>query len=513
MSKLIYRKHPISESQNHYYLIFTSLVALCFWFLETCIHYFLFGEVGFVVVPSDTNELWMRIAIVILLVSFGFYADRTSKKIVDANITAFHLKIISRAKKQWEAVADTLPQLIIALDHNARVTRVNRTLEVWGLGRINDIAGLRLSDLFNEIHADYGNAARWPDLWQQVQSSDLVERKIEHKKAGKTFHYTMKRIADYESSKDQCYAVLVIDDITEQQNAEKALRTYALELEKTVNERTLELRLSNERLKEKLQILSMAQERLAKEKYYNIHLLHKLFVAQENERKRIAIELHDSIGQSLGATKFRLEELLLSHQGDMDENVNNQLDDLVAAIRLTMDEVRNISMNLRPPMLDDLGVLPTLKWFCREFENTYKNITVKLLLDNVNETDIDITDNIEVTIFRIVQEATHNIAKYANATNIVVELSNTDTELKLSIQDNGCGFDVNSLVNEAGNDQCVNSSLGLGSMRERADSTSGEFSIESYPDQGTTVIVSWHKRGMLSQDAHSESHQLSRVDI
>lgn len=483
--------HNKSTMRNHFYLIFATLIALSFWLLESIVHYFGFDEMEFIFLPSDNNELWMRTALVILLVSFGFYADRTSKKIIKANLANFHLKIISRAKKQWETVADTLPQLIIAFDHNARITRVNRTFELWGLGKINETTGLSLSDLFKEIHPDHSNASSWSDIWQQVKSSDFVDRKIVHKSTGKTFQYTMKRIADFKSCKGECFAVLVIEDITHQQNAENTLKTYTYELEKTVNERTLQLRLANEQLVDKLQTLRVAKEKLAKEHQYNIHLLHELFDSQENERKRIAIELHDSIGQNLGATKFKIEELLLSNQGNIDDNVNNQLADLVVAVRNTMDEVRYISMNLRPPMLDDLGILPTLKWFCREFENTYNNITLKLILNNINEADI--ADNIKITIFRIVQEAMNNIVKHANASTIVVELENSYSELALCIRDNGCGFDISSLAGKSDNDKQITSSFGLNSMFERAEASRGEFIIESFPNRGTSIIVTWRK--------------------
>ena len=93
----------------------------------------------------------------------------------------------------------------------------------------------------------------------------------------------------------------------------------------------------------------------------------------------------------------------------------------------------------------------------------------------------------KVTIFRIVQEAMNNAAKYANSTNIVVELNHANSELKLSIRDNGCGFDISSLVNELDNNNWMKCSFGLGSMYERAESTNGKFSIESSPGNGTTV--------------------------
>ena len=152
-------------------------------------------------------------------------------------------------------------------------------------------------------------------------------------------------------------------------------------------------------------------------------------------------------------------------------------------------------MDLRPAMLDDLGTLPTLKWFCREYNNTYTGITVEPLL-NIEESDI--SEDKKVIIFRIVQEAMNNIAKHANATNIALAINKTSCSMTLSITDNGSGFDTNLKFGcDANQPLC---SFGLGSMRERAESTNGKFTIESTPGRGTSVIVSWKNKDALSLD-------------
>lgn len=221
------------------------------------------------------------------------------------------------------------------------------------------------------------------------------------------------------------------------------------------------------------------------------------------ERKRIAHELHDSIGQSLGATKFKAEELLMDKQIFTNDSDYIQLSRLIKLIKNTIDEVRSIAMDLRPAMLDDLGIITTLKWFCREYENTYNQIKINLSLD-IDESLI--SDDRKVVIFRIVQEAMNNIAKHANATNVRIELSESDSGIGLYINDNGCGIStglaannrLDKLKTDTGQLQC---SFGLSSMRERAESTNGKFAIESYPDSGTSVIVSWENKDTLSLDS------------
>ena len=481
---------------KHYFLKLAILIALSFWILDSLTHYYWYNELKFEIIPSDHNDLWMRISIFILLAFFGLFADFTSRKIIEKNNINNHTENISRAKKQWELVIDTLPQLIIVMDDNARITRVNRTVEAWDVGKVNKVDGLYVSDFLkclNDNYADDAWTSDWPYIWQQIKNKDVLVRTIENEHSGKIYQYSLRRISDYDFNKDHCYAVLIIDDITARQSVEKSLKEHAQELEKKVNDRTLEIKLANERLEHELQIQKTAKEELKISQECRLGLLRDLFTTQEKERKRIACELHDSIGQSLGAAKFKIEALLINKQDFIDNNDYDQFNHLVEAIKNAIHEVRHIAMDLRPAILDDLGILATLKWFCREYGNTYTQIKIDLSL-NVDESAI--SDKKKVVIFRIVQEAMNNVAKHGNATNITLELSNADSSMRMCITDNGCGFDMNSLINKNINqldndDNQPKCNFGLSSMRERAESTNGEFVIESTPGSGTSVIVSW----------------------
>lgn len=482
--------------KKHYYIFIAISLALSFWLLDSAIHYHWYSEQEFEIIPSDNNELWMRSAIFILLTTFGLFADFTSRKINKINEIETQADNISRAKKQWELIVDSLPQLIIAIDHNERITRVNRTIETWGIGKVNKVEGLYILDFLKCLNKDFANDAwtsDWPYIWQQINKKNLIQRKIRKGKIAKTFLYTLRKFPDYDIKKDQCFAVLFIDDITTRQDIEESLKAHAQDLEEQVNKRTKELKRSKERLEHELLTVNIAKEELKKSQECRLDLLRYLFTAQETDRKRIAYELHDSIGQSLGATKFKIEELLLNRQNFINDNEYDQFNDVVETIKNSINEVRHIAMDLRPAMLDDLGALATLKWFCREFKNTYADITVKLLL-NVNESDISYDK--KIVIFRIVQETFNNIVKHANATNIILELNNSDSGLIMQINDNGCGFDKEFLTNTKST-TCINDnktlrcSFGINSMRERAESTNGKFAIISTPDDGTSIIVSW----------------------
>ena len=262
-----------------------------------------------------------------------------------------------------------------------------------------------------------------------------------------------------------------------------------------MNIRTRELQHANSQLEHELHAKKSANIELKESQQCRLDLLRDLFTAQETERKRIACELHDSIGQSLGAAKFKIEELLIDKKTFSDDNERIQCNELVETIKNSIQEVRHIAMDLRPAMLDDLGTLPTLRWFCREYNNTYTGITVKPLL-NIEESDI--SNDKKVVIFRIVQEAMNNIAKHSNATNIVLEINKSSCGMTMSITDNGCGFDTSlKPVLNSNQPKC---SFGLSSMRERAESTNGKFSIESTRGSGTSVTVSWENKDALSLD-------------
>lgn len=487
---------------KHYFLEIAIPLILLYWVIESAIHYFWYHELEFEIIPSDSNELWMRFTFVILLPLFALHADFISSK-RNKNIELKNRsENISRAKKQWELAVDSLPQLVVAIDQDARITRVNRTIETWGMGKVDEVDGLCVPDFLkslNDNFSDYDWTSDWTNLWQQIKSRDTIEKKIEKEYSELTYQFSLSKIPDYDASKDQCYAVLIIDDITARSCVEKSLINHAQELENKVNIRTIELQHTNIQLNRELDANKATNLELKKAQDCRLALLRDIFTTQEKERKRIAYELHDSIGQSLSSIKFKIEELLMDKEIFTNDDGYNQFNNLVETIKSAIHEVRNIAMDLRPAMLDDLGILATLKWFCREYENTYSQIKIDLTL-NIDESHISV--NKKVVIFRVVQEAMNNIAKHANATNIRLELSESNTGLRLCINDNGCGSGTGLAANNRFNiintgtdwQQC---SFGLNSMRERAESTNGRFIIESNPENGTSVIVLWEHNDTL----------------
>ncbi|MGV8073056.1 MAG: response regulator [Syntrophobacteraceae bacterium] len=209
----------------------------------------------------------------------------------------------------------------------------------------------------------------------------------------------------------------------------------------------------------------------------------RLLSAQEEERRRIAAELHDSIGSSLSAIKFSLETALA--QGEQGKTIIDTLRALVSMVQNAIDDSRRIMTDLRPSILDDLGIIATIQWFCRQFQMVYSSISIE---QEINVEEEKIPEHLKIVLFRTMQEALNNIAKYSKADLVNLSLEKQGQLLSLTISDNGTGFDEKLIFKKIGN-----KGLGLASMRERAELTHGAFNIESELGKGTRISISWRE--------------------
>jgi PAS domain S-box-containing protein len=209
----------------------------------------------------------------------------------------------------------------------------------------------------------------------------------------------------------------------------------------------------------------------------------RLLSAQESERQRVARELHDSIGQSLSAIKFMVERAIDGEAWPEGSRQPQALQAVVPVIQASVEEVRRISMALRPSTLDDLGLLATIAWFTREFQATYPHIQVEKLIE-VEE--FEVPDQFKTNVFRILQEAMNNAAKHSHASKITVVLRQVLHDLQVMIVDDGVGFDPAGPRREH-----ASSGFGLASMRERAELFGGSLILTSAEGKGTMVIARW----------------------
>jgi signal transduction histidine kinase len=250
------------------------------------------------------------------------------------------------------------------------------------------------------------------------------------------------------------------------QREEEALRQRSLELEQRVLERTTELEKAHESLRD---------------------LSSRLLSAEEDEKKRIAREVHDVLGSSLSAIKFKMEDILLRIHNMPIMQVIEGLENLFPVIKGTIDDVRRIQFDLRPPLLDDLGIGATLSWYCRRFETIYSGIKVEQTVTIPEEV---VPDTLKITLFRITQEALNNIGKHAKADSVYLGLQKIDGAIELKIKDNGEGFDPQRLSSGG----IFPKTLGLSSMKERTEFSGGFFSIDSVKGEGTVIRAVWPLR-------------------
>ncbi len=206
----------------------------------------------------------------------------------------------------------------------------------------------------------------------------------------------------------------------------------------------------------------------------------KLLLAEETERKRIAQEIHDGIGQHWSTVKLRVERIL----EQLGREIAKPLKDILPIIQVGLEETRRIQMNLRPALLDDLGILATITWFCREFQKAHPAIRVETKID-VQEDDI--SNPVKTVIYRVLQEALNNISKHSQTTLVNLSLRKEESGIEFIVQDRGQGFDLNSVLSQKNYEK----GLGLSGMRERTHLSGGSFAIESTRGIGTTIRASW----------------------
>ncbi len=255
----------------------------------------------------------------------------------------------------------------------------------------------------------------------------------------------------------------LIRDITQSKRTEEELRKSHDELEMRVRERTASLEKANQELR---QIPS------------------KLIAVQEEERKRLASELHDSIGQTVPAMKLWVEMVLKLRDEGYGSTALDRLEQFVPILQRAIEETRSIYMGLRPSMLDSAGLLSTLEWLRRECMKLYPGHHIEFETGVAEE---EIPESLKANIFRIAQEALNNIAKHSKAEWVDVSLSRNGGEIELVVSDDGVGMNLDHILLQAS----TAGSLGLTNMRERTELTGGRFSIDATPGVGTTIRACW----------------------
>jgi two-component system sensor histidine kinase UhpB len=248
----------------------------------------------------------------------------------------------------------------------------------------------------------------------------------------------------------------IAEDITEKKRVDEALRQANSELEERVQSRTAELEWS----RQELQALIGVQESF-----------------QEEERKRIARELHDELAQKLTVLKLRIASIM-AVVSDKEPGLTHQIQDANSLLTEAIHAVGQIAANLRPVVLDELGLVAALRDLVEEFSQRTK-VECEL---SVHPADLSVDSRLATPLYRMVQESLTNVARHAQATEVIVSLyRDASGTIKLDINDNGKGF--------SNVDHSMRRSFGLIGMRERAAMLGGEMKIHSQPGAGTSIEI------------------------
>ena len=207
----------------------------------------------------------------------------------------------------------------------------------------------------------------------------------------------------------------------------------------------------------------------------------KLTEVQETERRQLARELHDEMGQALTMINFNLTAIEKTLGPDATLDVRERLAETSALAEQTLEQIRELSFNLHPTLLDDFGLLPALRKYIRRYE---KSVNIKVELEVINFED-RLPQEIEIALYRIAQEALTNIARHAQAQTAQIHLRREESAIMAVIGDNGQGFMVDEVVNS----KTYEGGTGLLGMRERVVLLHGGFDIQSTLRQGTRITI------------------------
>jgi signal transduction histidine kinase len=259
---------------------------------------------------------------------------------------------------------------------------------------------------------------------------------------------------------------------------EVSLKSLNQGLGELVQKRTaaLEARIAEQKRIEAERTLLLEQVQSGRHRLQS--LTRQLIDSQEKERRHLARELHDEIGQVLTAVKTNLQSLQLAFDP---QTLSARLEESIGVVERALGQISDLSLDLRPSLLDDFGLAPALAWYAKR-QAQRSGFEISFL---AQPEDMELVPDLETTCFRIAQAAITNIARHAQAKHVDVELCRAETELRLVVRDDGIGFDVEAALARI----AENESFGLLAMQERVALMGGQIEFESAPGQGTEIRV------------------------
>lgn len=362
-------------------------------------------------------------------------------------------------KTLFHSIAKNFPNGLVAVfDQKLRI--------MFAEGAALKTLGLRRKQfegkLITELDEDITNLLR--SRCQQVLSGKSVRYETAFR--GRFFLSTYLPIFD--KTGQLKLGMIIATDITRLKQTEQALRKTRRDMENRVRERTAELKVRNNRL------LHLSKELK--------NLARKTISVMENDRKAMAIELHDRIGGTLAAIIFQLEGRV-SEMNQPPPAGEMPLERTIAHLHEMIYETRRIAKQLRPSVLDDFGLFSAIEEAIADFKEFFPRIHV---IPNINFTEESMTDEVKIVLYRVIQEAFNNAGRHSDARQVTISMFIRDKIIYLAIKDDGCGFKLSEIPLKLDPLR----GYGIHSMKDRVELCKGRFHIYASPGNGTCIEVS-----------------------
>lgn len=352
---------------------------------------------------------------------------------------------------RYQSLLESSEDIVYLIDRDIRYVYANTgLLKRFGLS-LDEVVG----EHYEKFHTAEGAKEFAEKIKQVFDSAKSVSYEHQSHRDGRYFLRTLSPITD-ERTLEVVEVAVISKDITERKEVEEQIERGRLELQR---------------------------------------LSRKLICAQEDERKRISRELHDEMGQALTGMRINLAEIEKKLPEGVDAKTKERLLDTISLVGLTSERMRELAFELRPTMLDDLGLIPTLRWYLDTYAKRL-GIDVDFKVVDIEE---PLAPEMETVLYRVAQEALTNIARHAKANTVRLYLRCEDSAIVMSIEDDGIGFNSEEILKREDPDP----GIGLVGIRERAVALGGRFDVKSRPGKGTHLYfeVPKHSRDYYASDS------------
>lgn len=387
------------------------------------------------------------------------------------------LESLEASEERFRSISESAGDAIISIEGDGKIIFWNSAAEkIFGYSR-DEILGkqimLLMPQRFRKDHQQGMNRVI------STGKSRLIGRTSEMvglRKDGREFPIELS-ISSWKTN-DELFFTGIVRDITQRKIMEEELKRSHDELESRVIERTAELMNVNKALRNEIAERKRTEKKLIDYQQKLQSLASDLTLTEEHQRRQIATDLHDSIGQSLAMSKMKLSEI---RNSSSTIEVGKKIDEIYRLIEGTIQDTRTLTFKISSPILYELGLESAVEWLTERFHEQH-NIQTNFIDDGKPK---PLDNDIRIVLFRTVRELLINIAKHANANNATVAIERDNKNIRIHISDDGVGFDVSSVDVYRGRKP----GFGLFSIRERLDFLGGKLEIESKPEQGTIVTL------------------------